>query len=109
MKAFSKAALGQADKLDPREQAKAEAREWVNAAVDTLNTQAGPAHDGRTAGGEGREARCRCNDAAHTAAPPSPPPQLARRVGGPCEAAAGRQPSSVAGRLLWGADRDLRV
>jgi hypothetical protein len=42
MKAFSKAALGQADKLDPREQAKAEAREWINSAVDTLNEQVRP-------------------------------------------------------------------
>jgi CCR4-NOT transcription complex subunit 3 len=39
MKAFSKAALGQADKLDPREQAKMETREWINSAVDTLNEQ----------------------------------------------------------------------
>lgn len=39
MKAFSKAALGQADKLDPREQAKVETREWINNAVDTLNEQ----------------------------------------------------------------------
>lgn len=41
MKAFSKAALGQADKLDPREQAKVETREWINSAVDTLNEQVG--------------------------------------------------------------------
>lgn len=41
LKAFSKAALGQADKLDPREQAKVEAREWINSAVDTLNEQVG--------------------------------------------------------------------
>ena len=42
MKAFSKAALGQADKLDPREQAKMETREWINSAVDTLNEQVRP-------------------------------------------------------------------
>jgi hypothetical protein len=41
MKAFSKAALGQADKLDPKEQAKMETREWINSAVDTLNEQVG--------------------------------------------------------------------
>lgn len=41
MKAFSKAALGQAEKLDPREQAKMETREWINSAVDTLNEQVG--------------------------------------------------------------------
>lgn len=37
MKQFSKAALGQADKLDPKEQAKAESREWINDMVDRLH------------------------------------------------------------------------
>ncbi|KAI8473036.1 MAG: not-complex component [Monoraphidium minutum] len=39
LKAFSKAALGQADKLDPREQAKIDTREWINSVVDSLNEQ----------------------------------------------------------------------
>ncbi len=41
MKAFSKAALGQAEKLDPREAAKGEAREWINNTVDSINAQVG--------------------------------------------------------------------
>lgn len=41
MKQFSKVALGLADKLDPREQAKAESREWINNTVDSLNAQVG--------------------------------------------------------------------
>eukprot|EP00878_Enallax_costatus_P015649 GHUV01016394.1.p1 GENE.GHUV01016394.1~~GHUV01016394.1.p1 ORF type:complete len:333 (+),score=93.10 GHUV01016394.1:145-1143(+) len=39
MKQFSKAALGQADRLDPREQAKMESREWINDMVDKLNVR----------------------------------------------------------------------
>ena len=38
-KAFSKEGLGAAAKLDPREQARAEIREWLNMTVDTLNQQ----------------------------------------------------------------------
>lgn len=38
-KAFSKEGLGAAAKLDPREQARAEIRDWLNATVDTLNQQ----------------------------------------------------------------------
>ncbi len=41
MQQFSKAALGLADKLDPREQAKAEARDWINTTVDSLNASVG--------------------------------------------------------------------
>jgi CCR4-NOT transcription complex subunit 3 len=39
MKQFSKAALGLADKLDPREQAKVESRSWINEVVEQLNVQ----------------------------------------------------------------------
>ena len=38
-KAFSKEGLGQQAKLDPRERARNEAREWLNHCVDELNTQ----------------------------------------------------------------------
>jgi len=36
MKQFSKAALGLADRLDPREQAKSESRGWINELVEQL-------------------------------------------------------------------------
>jgi len=39
MKQFSKAALGLADRLDPREQAKSESRGWINELVEQLNVQ----------------------------------------------------------------------
>ena len=39
-KAFSKEGLGQSAKLDPRERARSEIRDWLNATVDTLNLQA---------------------------------------------------------------------
>lgn len=38
-KAFSKEGLGAAARLDPREQARAEMRDWLNATVDNLNQQ----------------------------------------------------------------------
>lgn len=38
-KAFSKEGLGQSAKLDPREQARAEIRDWLNSTVDNLNQQ----------------------------------------------------------------------
>ena len=38
-KAFSKEGLGQQAKLDPRERARNDAREWLNHCVDELNTQ----------------------------------------------------------------------
>lgn len=38
-KAFSKEGLGQATKLDPREKAKGEMREWLNDTVDKMNVQ----------------------------------------------------------------------
>ena len=39
-KAFSKEGLGQATKVDPREKARNEAREWINTTVDCLNVEA---------------------------------------------------------------------
>jgi hypothetical protein len=39
VKAFSRAGLGQQDRLDPEEQAKAEAREWINETVTRLQEQ----------------------------------------------------------------------
>lgn len=36
VKAFSKEGLGQATKLDPKEKAKNEMREWINETVDRL-------------------------------------------------------------------------
>lgn len=38
-KAFSKEGLGQQPKADPKEKARAEAREWVNRVVDEITTQ----------------------------------------------------------------------
>lgn len=38
-KAYSKEGLVQEQKLDPKEQAKKDAREWINSAVETLNEQ----------------------------------------------------------------------
>ena len=38
-KAFSKEGLGQATKVDPREKARNEAREWINTTVDSLNVE----------------------------------------------------------------------
>ena len=40
-KAFSKEGLGQATKVDPREKARNEAREWINTTVDSLNVEVG--------------------------------------------------------------------
>jgi CCR4-NOT transcription complex subunit 3 len=68
-KAFSKEGLGAAAKIDPREKAKAEMREWIVETVDTINAQvchaaaraplhpAAPARGGAgpTAGQQGRE------------------------------------------------------
>lgn len=39
-KAFSKEGLGQAAKLDPKEKAKNEMRDWINDTVDKLTTEA---------------------------------------------------------------------
>ena len=39
VKAFSRAGLGQQDRLDPEEQAKVEAREWINETVSRLQEQ----------------------------------------------------------------------
>jgi CCR4-NOT transcriptional regulation complex NOT5 subunit len=39
-KAFSKEGLGQAAKLDPKEKAKNEMRDWINETVDKLTTEA---------------------------------------------------------------------
>jgi Not1 N-terminal domain, CCR4-Not complex component len=39
-KAFSKEGLGQALKMDPKEKARTEMREWLNSTVDNLNNQA---------------------------------------------------------------------
>lgn len=39
VKAFSKEGLGQATKLDPKEKAKNEMREWINETVDKLTAE----------------------------------------------------------------------
>ena len=38
-KMFSKEGLAQSTKLDPREKARNEMRDWINTTVDTLNTE----------------------------------------------------------------------
>lgn len=64
MKQFSKAALGQAERLDPREAAKQDTRNWINDVLEQLTGQVGGGQGGGRCSG-GRLCSRSLGDQAH--------------------------------------------